>query len=244
VLSSRIEKVGSDRRKVRIYLDRLDPSDPANPKLLTPLNVPGILVDYDSQNDTLVTLDVRLGDMLNDRSCYQVLNSLDREDGCYEVSYALSLLGIDGDRALRSAEVSLEGQFVSVSASSSRVIYARVKGDQRYDYTNNEIAQTGADRSLPENQLLTFERSSTALRLSSTVETRGIFYSMYPAGENHTLFVSVQELPLLYLFNTAEFEQPSLQTRKLWGRYCSLAAVTDTYALCVSGGTGVQRIDF
>jgi hypothetical protein len=57
VLSQHEESTDDPKGRVRYYLDRLDVSNPKRPKLLAPINIPGLLARYEPQHNRLLTFD-------------------------------------------------------------------------------------------------------------------------------------------------------------------------------------------
>lgn len=58
LLVSRYEPIENNRDAVRFYLDRIDLSEPARPRRLLPVNIPGSMVSYDSENLRALTSDL------------------------------------------------------------------------------------------------------------------------------------------------------------------------------------------
>lgn len=76
VLQTRWEPANDEGDKVRFFLDRIDLRDPNHPAELEPINVPGSLVSYDSDNNRLLTVDY-------ERRTLPATNYYD----CYNLSY-------------------------------------------------------------------------------------------------------------------------------------------------------------
>lgn len=64
VLSQHEER--ADMGRVRYYLDRLDVSDPANPELLPPINIPGVVTGMASDGEHFTTLDYEVEEQAAD----------------------------------------------------------------------------------------------------------------------------------------------------------------------------------
>lgn len=59
VLATHFEPVEGDESRVRFYLDRVDVSDPSNPRLTGSSNVPGVLMAWDASSGRAITVDYR-----------------------------------------------------------------------------------------------------------------------------------------------------------------------------------------
>jgi len=55
VLTSHVEPTASDGSRGRFYVNRVDVSDPASPRQLPKLNVPGALVSFDARSGRAIT---------------------------------------------------------------------------------------------------------------------------------------------------------------------------------------------
>jgi len=59
IITSHAEPVPNQPGKIRFFLDRIDASNPASPKLLPKVNIPGSLLHFDGSTGSLVTVDYK-----------------------------------------------------------------------------------------------------------------------------------------------------------------------------------------
>jgi hypothetical protein len=79
VATSHFEDSSTNPGNVRFYIDRIDVSDPENPEMSEPVNVPGSLLAYDAQSERAIVVDYRsLDKETTAQDCYQ------REAGWFE----------------------------------------------------------------------------------------------------------------------------------------------------------------
>lgn len=95
-------------RKVRFYLERVDLSNPKQPKLLPSINVPGSILSYEPETKRLLTVDYRCATATKTvtrhecRTSYGWNVEFDSEKGTSTVIHrSLELLDLDGDNAVR-----------------------------------------------------------------------------------------------------------------------------------------------
>jgi hypothetical protein len=74
VLTSHLESASQDGRRGRFYIDRFDLSDPAAPKQLSKINVPGALMAFDKDSRRALTSEqvrVIVGGQISAEDCYK-----------------------------------------------------------------------------------------------------------------------------------------------------------------------------
>lgn len=137
VATSHFEVSPTNSGSVRFYLDRVDVSDPSDPELLDPINIPGSLLAYDHESSRALSVDykyVRIED-ISPQQCYeeefgQFLTDdpsrLEYENArgeCTAIRYTLQLLEIDDDVAtiVGSFEADKGVQITSVAVGADRI---------------------------------------------------------------------------------------------------------------------------
>jgi hypothetical protein len=113
---------------VKYFLDRIDVSDPENPVLLDPVNIPGSLVHYDDATGRLITVDyqrenLNLGDFQEciQRGAYSFFDEQRAE--CIVFKRGLNALELDGDVARRTSRVEIDEDWRTqrIAVSDERV---------------------------------------------------------------------------------------------------------------------------
>lgn len=112
----------------RFYLDRFDFSVPAAPVQLTPIEIPGSVLDFDAPSGGLITLDtLLLREPADSPACEgRPRSSSGQVPGCLVLRRALSGLVVDDARATRVGRLLLddnERQAVRFAVSNGRVYY-------------------------------------------------------------------------------------------------------------------------
>jgi hypothetical protein len=143
VTSSHWEQVlGSD--KVRFYLDQIDLSNPAAPKALDPINIPGSLLRFDAAKGELVTIDYTktVTPASTWEQCYNVSSDgygyyygWNRQfnyetNECVTFQRSLRLLSVDGEGAtlLDTLPIDSDNDYLSGIAIGGSRMFAMIQG--------------------------------------------------------------------------------------------------------------------
>ncbi|HMA95707.1 MAG TPA: beta-propeller domain-containing protein [Polyangiaceae bacterium] len=136
----------SNPERVRFYVDRLDITDPKNPVLSAPVNVPGSPVAFDAKSSNVVTVDYTdiKQEGIASETCYSDYKSawFEYPDGryeegalgtCHSMQETVSLVALSGNSASVLGAQKLEvGQAVSnVAVGDDRVFMAIGAGGYR-----------------------------------------------------------------------------------------------------------------
>lgn len=129
VASQHYEIIDNDSGQRRYFLDRIDVSDPAKPRLLAPVNIPGSVASFDHSSGRLVTLDyvTRSYEMASSQECrgYREGNT------CVTYQRAVNILQVDDKKAVLRARKVLETNFNNnVAVSSSRLFVLNFNDDR------------------------------------------------------------------------------------------------------------------
>jgi len=170
VASQHEENVDDGSGRVRYFLDRIDVSDPAEPRLLEPVNIPGQVVRYDDEHQRVVSVDydpVVVPDQTAE-TCYQAgygatweynrevleKNNYDYANtpgSCLRWHRRLHSLVLEGDSARRISLVELDSDVdgaprtsQQIAVSDSRIFYQRFSFDaDGWNFTNPELVALG-----------------------------------------------------------------------------------------------------
>ncbi|MDH5673574.1 MAG: beta-propeller domain-containing protein [Myxococcales bacterium] len=239
VLLTRAEALAGDGSKVKFFVERIDVADPAAPERLTPINVPGILLHQDAAHGRMVTLDVAYGDELEQDRCWETHSAILRGERCFELELAVSLLQLDGERALRLDRYAVEDGLSALGASDERLFVA-TSDFAGYGATGDIAFGFTGPVELPEHRLMTFDLGSDALEPASTQVLSGDYYlELHVKGSRFVSRLSDQVL----VFDASDAAAPELRYEPIRGSYCYLADVREEAAYCVGGSAGVQVID-
>jgi hypothetical protein len=130
VISQHAEPVAGKPGLLKYYLDRLDVSDPRQPQLLPPINIPGTPVHYDDTASVLVTIDYQetLEAATSPEDCaargyygyYEESPEL-----CRVTRRSINALALQPDRATRTGYLPLdiERRTANIAVSDNRIFY-------------------------------------------------------------------------------------------------------------------------
>lgn len=119
--------------RLRYYLDRLDLSDPSQPRLLPPVNIPGSVIAFDAATSSLITLETLIVDARLETSVecetrgYASSYSNSGKGRCRVWRRALNGLTLDGDTATLQSRLLLD--------EDRRALFFAVSGDQVFYVT-------------------------------------------------------------------------------------------------------------
>lgn len=242
VASNHEEALDDDTGRVRYFLDRLDVSDPANPRMLTSINIPGQVSYFDAARGFLVTLedDLRTEPASDWDDCgWQSSRSyFVRDEGvCRIFDRHLNALVLDGDTARRVSRINLDEERVSRSIAISDERVFVLDGERaRYDRENpTPITRQVRSFAIADNGQL---QSLPALDLEPSNE-----YWWWPrvAARGARAFITVSNS--LQVVDTTDKPAPSLVEHQMPGWNCGSLQVRDDTAYCAMGQQGVLTFD-
>jgi hypothetical protein len=236
--------------QARYYLDRIDVSDPYQPIMLPEVNVPGTAIHFNAETNEVVTVDYleTVEPASGPEDCYTRGYSAffeERQGACSVTRRSINSLVIEGDRAVRKSQLSLDQarRTVSIAVSSDRIFYT----------TSDFRAYNGVVRS-PQAQQPVASSPITleALRLDGgqltrlpSQELRRLPSADYYYGQLYARGNRVFEIfdNLLTAVDTSNPAQPTRLSRELPGWGCQSLEVAGDAAYCAVGQRGVEVID-
>jgi hypothetical protein len=268
VVSQHSEPVpGSDQ--VKFYLDRVDVSDAAAPKMLPPVNIPGTAIHFNAATGELVTIDYQQslepGADYADCATRGYYGYFDSDVAqCRVMRRSINSLVVSNDSAVRKSQLSLDQtrRTVNIAVSDDRIFYvtsdfpAYVQPMVYADVGSGGTGVAGAsgdasDATQPHVSTVTLEtvriEDGTLTRLPS-VELRrqadnGGYYmdygQLYARGERA---FAVYDNTMTAV-DTAQLTNPRKLTHDLPGYGCASLEVGADAAYCAQGQRGVEVID-
>ena len=240
--------VEGDGSKVRFFLERLDVDDPSAPSLMTPVNVPGVVVGYDEASDRAVTVDFRLEsrDVADEEECYtnpKFYNYDYDSEVCYLAHRELALIGLVGNTASLLGRLDVEGDEAtlrSVATTPSRV-FAQLSTGGAYGW--GVVEADGSGESAPPSDTIAVMSNWTSgqLELDSTTEVGvgGWWIGVLRAVGDAVLFHADAGLGVL---DATDAANPSVTIHDLIGWGCWDVELTNGTALCPMGEFGLQVV--
>jgi hypothetical protein len=233
---------GTDR--VRYYLDRLDVSDPEDPRLLPEINIPGQLTSFDAARGFLLTVE----------DGFQKVDADDWEDCTWRSSRAffdeatgqcrlydrlLNALVLEGNVARRVSQADLDGELVStqLAFSADRVFVARLEAG-RYQY--DAVNPTPRRREVVS---FSIQGNGQLGRLPSVSFGKGEPYGWWPEMVARGTRAFLTDLNEMTVIDTSVPSAPSLKKHEMPGYYCSSLQVSGDKAYCAMNQYGVTTID-
>ena len=134
VISQHAAPVAGKPGLLKYYLDRLDVSDPRQPKLLPPINIPGTPVHYDDAASVLVTIDYQetLEEATSPEDCaargyYGYFD--ESPTACRVTRRSVNALRLQPDRATRTGFLPLDvkRRTANIAVSDSRIFYTTME---------------------------------------------------------------------------------------------------------------------
>jgi hypothetical protein len=239
----------TDDGRQRHYLDRLDVSDPSQPRLLPPVNIPGSVLSFDVETGALVTLETlrftegaKLPVDCNAQGYSGSFSYPPRK--CTVVRRALNGLRVDGDVAVRQSQLVLD--------DSRRTLAFAVSGDQVFYVTEPlqpAVATLGAPAPVTVSGVgVSLERIRVkggqferwpSVDLSGQHSASPRSWTHFVARGERVFSVNETELGVVD-FGT---EPPTLSVHHLpvWG--CPAFDVAGDTVYCARGKAGVHTVD-
>jgi hypothetical protein len=130
VASQHEEEVEDGTGRVRYYFDRIDVSNPAEPRLLPEVNIPGSVVHFDADKNRIVTIDSPLSEKSTKtpEDCYDNNSNAIYDyvaERCRIYRRRPNVLDLEGDIAVLkdSRELDQEAWAGSIAISENRIFY-------------------------------------------------------------------------------------------------------------------------
>jgi hypothetical protein len=242
VVSQHEVDVDDGTRRVRYYLDRLDVSDPARPKLLPEINIPGQVVHFDGAAQRLVTLEHYLyAEKPADGwgTCNEIAGqpSFDSDARvCRTYRRRANALVLEGDTARRVSQVNLDSsarQSGSIAVSDERLFVVTYKHQVRYDGPPSEQRL----------ESFAYNADGRFVRLPA-LEIEGDDYSYYSAGlYAHGARAFMSYNGYLTVMDTSDEQTPRATRHDTQGWGCASIEIEGERAYCALGQYGVFRVD-
>jgi len=255
VVSQHAEPIEGSTGQVKYYLDRIDVSDPYNPRMLPEVNIPGTAIHFNAETSELVTIDYAqsVEEATSAGDCYARGSG-----GSYESSFrycrvsrrSLNSLVIEGDRAVRKSELALDDgrRTGSIAVSDSRIFY-----------TTSEFSAELYDRGAlnPTSDVPTPVETAPVLLESLRLEAGQLvplpsqelrrlprdnywYYGQLYARDERAFEIFDNTLTVV---DTLEPDAPTRLTRELTNWGCQSLEVASDAAYCAVGQRGVEVID-
>ncbi|HEU4582441.1 MAG TPA: beta-propeller domain-containing protein [Polyangiaceae bacterium] len=250
VVSQHLEPLDDGSDRARYFLDRIDVSNPDQPRVLPKINIPGTPIHFNAETGELITLDynnsVEPGQDWNDcgaRGAYGYFDETLR--ACRVTRRTLNALVIRGDRAVRTSRLSLDQtrRLANIAVSDSRVFFTTTDFPYREDPTAGMRSND-----VPPLMPVTLETlrldSGQLVRLPSR-DLREMPSSGWYSGQ---LFARDQRVFEIYdnrvtVVDTADGRKPATLTHEIPGYGCGSLEVAADSAYCALGQRGVEVID-
>jgi uncharacterized secreted protein with C-terminal beta-propeller domain len=252
VVSQHMEPLADGSEHVRYFLDRIDVSNPDQPRVLPAINVPGSAIHFNAETGELITVDYiksrEAGTDWNDCSARGAYGYYDeaRHD-CEVFRRTLNALVIDGDRALRTSQLALDRsrRVNSIAVSDSRVFYTT----SDFPPVSGEVASISPGQQLAPLPLSAVMLETLRLdqgqlvRLPSAElrEAQGYGYGGQLFARGERVFDIYENR--LTVVDTADGMTPARLTHEIPGWGCGSLEVTADTAYCAVGQRGVEVID-
>jgi hypothetical protein len=262
VVSQHSEPLPGSDNQVKFYLDRMDVSDPVNPKLLPEVNIPGTAIHFNASSGELVTVDYQqtteAGVDWNDcstRGYYGYFD--DAAQNCQVTRRSINSLVVAGERAIRKSQLLLDRtrRTGSIAVSNDRIFYTTSDfpkyapgGYYPVPLAGNGGAASSTDTPAPDATTVTLEslrvQDGLLTRLPS-VELRrqnsdyGYYGDLYARG---TRAFSIFDNTMTVV-DTAQPLNPRTLSHEMPGYGCQSLEVAPDAAYCAEGQRGVEVVD-
>jgi hypothetical protein len=254
VASQHEEDLADGSGRVRYYLDRIDLSDPAEPRFLDPVNIPGQVLRYDDNGQRLVTVDyvpeVVLGATAS--TCYEAgygatyeynrevleQNGYDYANtpgNCVRWHRRLNSLVLEEDLARRISSIDVDADVdgsrrstQQIAVSNERIFF------QRFSWTEDGVQLVD-----PQLVALGFADDGELAELGSLAPEQHQPYSALVARGKRAFLSSYGSLEVVTSADDGALRSKQHQLRAY---YAGSLEVTDDQALWALGEFGVQAI--
>lgn len=248
VVSWYMQSANESGSQVRYYLERLDLSNPAEPRFEPPINVPGRVAAYDAAANRAITIDTRVEviETQDEQECWEhpkVFQWDYEAKRCVLVHRTPKLVRILEDGAALLDELDVEGddaRLEDIHASRSRV-FARLTRGSHYGYGWAEDGGDGGYVPPTAEIAIVSGLSGDRMQEETRVDLRssvGWFNSMV-AHENWLLFSSNEGLGVL---DATQEAAPELTMHEVYGYGCWELEVSGNQAFCPMSAYGLQSV--
>ena len=238
VVSQHEESTTDQGKRVRYYLDRLDVSDPGQPRLLPAINIPGQVVHFDAARQHLVTVDYLHSEFAgaswqdciakNPRAWFDDLGK------CRMYSQRANALVIEGDKARRVSMLEME--------SGLRGTGSMAVSDERLFFLSNVSTQNAQGHwNTAKTSLETVALSETGQFVSLpslALKKEESWGQLYARGARAFMSGS----GALTVIDTRSSGLPEAVRHDMQGRGCQSLEVGHDHAYCALGQYGVISI--
>lgn len=247
VIGSHREPVPGEPLQAKYYLDRLDVSDPYQPRWLEPISIPGSVLAYDGSTNRLITLEY-LSELepADDATCSsRGASSHAESEGCRVSRRSINAVTIQGNRAVRTSQILLDRERLTtnIALSSSRVFYTTSDFPSRSP-TGDPVPPPPGAVTTGTIRLETIEWDGDQLVSRPAIELR----ASNDEGYGDRLYA--REDRAFELFNrrmtvvdTRDPSAPTQQAHELPEGACASFDVAGETAYCAAGQRGVEVID-
>jgi uncharacterized secreted protein with C-terminal beta-propeller domain len=248
VVSQHEEPLDDDSGRVRYYMDRLDLSDPTQPRMLAKVNIPGKVIHFDRESRLVVTLEDELRETVVSSAddCYWrgsrayfdwEAAQRGRSATCRIYDRVLNTLQLDGDVATRVSRKNLDedANTTSVAVSGTRVYTVTIDRVAR----SSDLAPEDLPSLSPVVHSYLVENDARLRELGqNALPARRAWYSwlnLNARGEH----AFVQDSNRMHVVDSSSSEGPKLTTHDMPGWQCSSLQVDESHAWCAMGKQGV-----
>jgi hypothetical protein len=248
VISQHAEQVSRNPERLKYFLDRIDVSDPYQPRMLPPINIPGTVIQFSAAADELVTIDHQETAEVaaSDEDCYNRGYYAYRDPSlryCRVTRRSLNSLVLDGERAILTSRIELDDarRTTNIAVSDDRIFYTTSDAYNSYlsppvEGAPVEMMPVTLESARLENGSLTQLPSQELRRMPKQSWYYG---QLFARGERaFELFDNT-----VTVIDTVVPEAPTRLERELpiWG--CQSLEVAGDTAYCAAGQRGVEVID-
>lgn len=248
--TSHAEPVVDAPGKVRFFVDRVDVSNPAAPRLLAPINTPGSLLV--SEDPRLVTVDYtrRIVPNSGSNTCrtegYDVTYYDQSTDQCIRIERTFRLLEIAGDRAnaLDSVPFSTSGYVNEVFVGDDRVFATtgpNYYGGWYYDGAPIDSASENESGILTLGGIREGDFRSSFTPVSSPDPWWSSARGQAVTGQRLVLTDYSSE-PHIAVFDATNLDAPTFHEKAKLRGYLSDVEIVGDAAICSLGQFGVQSV--
>ncbi len=243
IIASQHYEVVDYAGRVKYYLDRIDVSDPENPQLLEPINIPGSVVHFDADDNQIITLDY-VRDVIPTEdfdACYQQspYAYFDESLGeCNVFQRTLNSLSLEDDKARRLSSVLIDDDWrtTAVAVSDERVFIAQQL------VPDPEEPATGV---LPKRMKAYRTTADAEFQEIANMPLEEELYSPYGTGGlrargRRAFDASAGQMLVL---DTVDAMSPRVSRHEMPGYACSALEVAEEKAYCALGTRGVEIFD-
>ncbi len=230
--------------RVKYYLDRIDVSDPENPQLLEPINIPGSVVHFDADDSEIITLDYVRDVVPTDDfdACYQLSPYAyfdERLGECNVFQRTLNSLTLEDDKARRLSSVLIDDEWrtTAVAVSDERVFLTQQQVPDPEQPTTTALLpkrikayRTTADAEFQEIANVPLEEELYYPYGNSGLRARG--RRVFDASPGQMM-----------VLDTVDAMSPRVSRHEMPGYACSALEVADDKAYCALGTRGVEIFD-